>query len=538
MRTILAIIAAFIGLGAFGQTNIPTRQMMVSTNGEVKWPTNITSITIGGTTYTNLRGFGLTITNGQLSVDTSQLPVGSGGSGLVTSVSSDFEVDAGELSVTNTVGTGPLLRQSEAGSGGTNFINAVSADFQVLAASLSLTNTTGTGAILRASTLSPYLLSATAASTYATLDSPSFTGTASFEFIDAGEVQVPFASLYASANSSSNLTGTIDGGSWTNLNGSSIATGTVAAARIDSAMATDAEVAATFAPLASPALTGSPTVPTASAGLSNTVAASTAYVDRAVASGGGGGGGGLSDGGTASSLTVTNLIASNLNGVELYNDAAGDVWSDGHTTINSLVTFLPYGYGAALASGTSVSGTGTTNRPSIQRLRSSASANSGFSYYGSGEGIILGGSEFTELLVTLCATNGTVVRFGFLDSVTTTEPTDGAYFELANGWLYGMTANNSSRTPSTSSNLVAISSTSPDRLRIRVNSAASSVNFQWVTATAPGVFTTNLNTDITSTIPTTRATSHGFVVYNVPGGAADQLYVDAAGLKFNRAQTR
>jgi hypothetical protein len=283
-------------------------------------------------------------------------------------------------------------------------------------------------------------------------------------------------------------------------------------------------------------LNGNVVAATQTLGTSNTTVATTAFV---IQNAGGGSGSDTNwNGNPIASGTITNLTTSSINGVEFYNDARGDVWSDGHTTINSLVTFFPYGYGAALASGTSVSGTGTTNRPSIQRLRSSASANSGYSYYGSGEGIILGGSEFTELLVTLCATNGTVMRFGFLDSVTTTEPTDGAYFELANGWLYGMTASNSTRTVSASSNLVAISSTSPDRLRIRVNSTASSVNFQWVTATAPGVFTTNLNTDISATITTTRATSHGFVVYNVPGGASDQLYVDAVGLKFNRAQTR
>lgn len=49
-------------------------------------------------------------------------------------------------------------------------------------------------------------------------------------------------------------------------------------------------IGAAIARLASPSFTGTPTVPTASSGTSNTVAASTAYVDRAVASGGGGGG--------------------------------------------------------------------------------------------------------------------------------------------------------------------------------------------------------------------------------------------------------
>ena len=207
------------------------------------------------------------------------------------------------------------------GGGGSNFITSVSADFQVLLEALSLTNATGTGQLLRASTLSPYLLSATASTLYqpldpdlsdladgsltgskvgpgvdagnitigtlgdaripatiARLDSPQFTGTVGFEFLQADTVQVPWASRYATANGSSNLVGTLDGGSWTNLNGTEIRSGTIAAARIDSAIArTD-----------SPNFTGNPTVPTASPGDNDTSAASTAFVTAAVAAGGGG----------------------------------------------------------------------------------------------------------------------------------------------------------------------------------------------------------------------------------------------------------
>jgi len=148
-------------------------------------------------------------------------------------------------------GTNVVWANPTGGSGGgTGLVSSVSADFEVDAGELNITNTTGTGAILRTSSLSPYLLSATAASTYATLESPSFTGTVSFETIQADAVQVPFASLYASANSSSNLTGTLDGGSWTNLNGTEIRSGTVAAAWLDPAMAR----------LASPAFTTSATI--------------------------------------------------------------------------------------------------------------------------------------------------------------------------------------------------------------------------------------------------------------------------------------
>jgi hypothetical protein len=50
------------------------------------------------------------------------------------------------------------------------------------------------------------------------------------------------------------------------------------------------DVAATYAPLASPALTGNPTAPTQTAGNNTTRIATTAFVTAAVAAGGGGGG--------------------------------------------------------------------------------------------------------------------------------------------------------------------------------------------------------------------------------------------------------
>lgn len=56
------------------------------------------------------------------------------------------------------------------------------------------------------------------------------------------------------------------------------------------AAAAPADVA-TRAPLASPALTGAPTAPTAAPGTNSTQIATTAFVAAAVAAGGGGGGG-------------------------------------------------------------------------------------------------------------------------------------------------------------------------------------------------------------------------------------------------------
>lgn len=141
------------------------------------------------------------------------------------------------------------------GGGGGGLITAVSADHQVSGGTLSITNTTGTGALVRASALSPYLLSATASVTYQLAD--------------------PDLDALATNN----------GSALTNLSGSAIASGTVA----------DARIAASIARLASPALTGTPTAPTAAPGTSNTTVATTAFVSAAVAAGGGGGGEGESN---------------------------------------------------------------------------------------------------------------------------------------------------------------------------------------------------------------------------------------------------
>ena len=170
---------------------------------------------------------------------------------------------------------------SGGGSGGgigTNFIlNGVMKQPAIITNGLSVIWSTNANGHVQAEVS---LVDTNIPSTIARLDSPTFTGTVTFDTLVANTLQVPFASRYAAANSSSNLIATSDGASWTNLNGSSIATGTVADARIDAALAR----------LASPTFTGDPKAPTASPGDNDTSIASTAFVTAAVAAGGGSGG--------------------------------------------------------------------------------------------------------------------------------------------------------------------------------------------------------------------------------------------------------
>jgi len=165
-----------------------------------------------------------------------------------------------------------------AGGIGTNFIlNGVMKQPAIITNGLSVIWSTNANGHVQAAVS---LVDSNIPSTIARLDSPVFTGTVTFSTVAVSTLQVPFASRYAAANASSNLVATSDGASWTNLNGSSIASGTVADARIDAALAR----------LASPTFTGDPKAPTASPGDNDTSIASTAFVTAAVAAGGGSGG--------------------------------------------------------------------------------------------------------------------------------------------------------------------------------------------------------------------------------------------------------
>lgn len=158
--------------------------------------------------------------------------------------------------------------------------------------------------------------------------SPTFTGTVTFDTISASTVELPFASAYASANSSSNLVGTFEGSSWTNLNGTEIRSGTVAEVWIDPAVAR----------LDSPAFTGSPTAPTASPGTSNTVLATTAFVFQNA------GGGDVTQAGN-NTFTGTNTFS----GTTTFNDLA-----IGTITIVSNLTVPNNAYGAGWNGSTNV----------------------------------------------------------------------------------------------------------------------------------------------------------------------------------------
>jgi hypothetical protein len=191
------------------------------------------------------------------------------------------------------------------------------------------------------------------------------------------------------------------------------------------------------------------------------------------------GSGGSADGSTNASMTITNLTVGSVNSKLFYNPANGDIWSDGLAAGGAIATaFTPY-YGYAINSGTAANDTTgvDVNDPYRALISSSSSSDSGYKFQTSANSYWLAGGELSESGVYITKTNNIVIRWGFLDSLSATEPVDGVYFELENGNLYGKTASNNSRTSTSSVYVPVEDSTIIVRGLVELNSDATLATF-------------------------------------------------------------
>lgn len=525
MRNFLIILAAFVGLTAFGATNEPSIQMLATTNGVVKLPTNITSIRIGGTVFTNLLGFGLAVSNNQLSIDTTQLPAGGGGggSGTVTSVGASTTVSglgfsgppvtsSGTLSLTGTVAVASGGTGATDASGARTALSLVpGVDVQAydvdLAAIAALANS---GIIARtgSGTVAARTITGDSEVVVSNGDGVSGNPTLSIGSAIARDSEVTAATAEATLESVIDLqdlqgevtdaqvpnTITIDQATLA-LTGDSatsfFSSGEIEDARLPSGLARDSEVSATYAPLTSPAITGNPTI----------------------------------------------------NGGEYYNEENGDFWVDGFVASSGAAIFSYPFIGAALASGsvTQNSVGGSTNNQAISSINASASANSGYGWTTSESLDISGRGPQATGIVAFSSTNNVVGRCGYIDSVGAAESTDAAYIKWELGHLRGVVINNGSATYTSTSNLLATSSTTYYRLVTKCASDGTGATFWLLTATGPGTYTTNWTDSVTATLPSgaSRATKCGIIVHNTAGSAGTELArVDAFGHRFTERLIR
>ncbi len=300
----------------------------------------------------------------------------------------------------------------------------------------------------------------------------------------------------------------------------------------DNRLTNDVAETGTGAPVraVSPALTGSPTVPTAAAGTSNTVAASTKYVDDAVAAGGG----------SASPTTTRgDMIARGASaddrlpiggiGAALVSNGTDPIWGDVSTVTVMEEEFFagatPTGWATT---GTITAGTGAnTNHLGVFRLRYTTAA---AGMYQSQTAVVLGGGKLVWDIIAKQdnlsdGTDPLVTIAGLYDSGTATNATDGVFFMAAEGLNSGnwtaVTRNNTAQTATDTG--VAVS-TSWTRLGCIIDNATSATFY----INGAPVATNTMNLPIGAG----RESGMGYITAKSTGSTERNHYLDVIRMRF------
>jgi hypothetical protein len=166
----------------------------------------------------------------------------------------------------------------------------------------------------------------------------------------------------------------------------------------------------------------------------------------------------------------------------------------------------------------------TGDHPGVFRFDSSTTPNSGYKVATYVDTFTIGGGEEFNIIYNLTTLANSTYRFGFHDSTSSSDAVDGCYLEIdGSGVGTGKTANNSTRS-STATTYTHTAGTWY-RLKIKVNSAATSVAFTVYDDTGTVLWTNTLTTNI-PTGDSTRKCGAGFVATNSGSSSVALLHVD------------
>jgi len=408
-------------------------------------------------------------------------PSSGSGTGLVTSVSTDFRVSGGELSLTNTLGTGPMVRQSVANSG---TVTSVSGASTVSGLGFSGPPVTGFGTltltgIVAEASISLEIPRLSSVNTY-TATSNILTGDLHVQ----GSIFTPelTADLFNVGTFvlGTNVIGLANGGtSATNAAGARAALGTDNADNITSGTLAEARIDSAIARLDSPAFTNSPTAPTASPGTSNSVLATTAFVRQNAGTGSG---------------SFTNRP--NRKRLVLFEKD----W----VTLTPANSALPELVGTAVSSGSATVIASESNHLGLLRLSSSATPNSAYYFLSSILGLFAQPVLTWESISRVRATNsGVSISHGFTDSATIANPTDAIRMYRSNDFLIPQIWYNGALTQGFE---YPIQSNQFVYLRFQVQPSMTNVTFY---AEDSDTKTLILSTNLNSTLPSDSNRSFG-----------------------------
>lgn len=214
--------------------------------------------------------------------------------------------------------------------------------------------------------------------------------------------------------------------------------------------------------------------------------------------------------------------------------ALWDYWQE--TWIGTANIASPQGWlGVAINSGTNNTGIPTGSVLGYNKIgvfiRSSTTANAGFRYQTVSTiadyfGVI--SHKFRCAFLWRTSFTGRTVRLGYLDTTTSADATDGAYFEISGSTASAKTASNATRT--THGTTATLSLDVPYIFDVEVNAAGTSARFRIYQAQNE---TAIYDQTITTNIPTSsaRAFGSGFIATEASTTASDigMLYMLAEG---------
>ena len=185
-------------------------------------------------------------------------------------------------------------------------------------------------------------------------------------------------------------------------------------------------------------------------------------------------------------------------------------------------TASPPWTGGGVAGGTMTGISGTADHPGILKFRSGTTANSGYRFATENDAFLIHGREHSECVFQMRRNVDTKFKYGFQDTYTAGNPTDGLWIEVLDGNLRGKTANNGSiSTTGTGYNL---SLNTWYRIKFAVNTAASEVTYILYSAAGNQLWSNTLSTNI----PTGAGRTTGHMITATHSGevAYDIIWVD------------
>jgi len=178
---------------------------------------------------------------------------------------------------------------------------------------------------------------------------------------------------------------------------------------------------------------------------------------------------------------------------------------------------------------------GMPNHPGMARIRSSTTTNGG-GYVGTNTTQLrIGGGEMFEAVVYPNTFTSTTTRLGFLDTASSVDATDGAYFEIdSTGMVVAKTASNGVRT--TAGTTAALATGQWYRMVVEVNNTATSVLFTVYNESNTAIYSQSIATNI----PTAVGRDTGLGVISTDSGvvAQDLIHIDYMALTYTKDISR